>query len=108
MTADARLIFKEVCKTLNIPEEQVISKSRIRAVVEARFISVYFIKLKYPGISLNVIGQWFNKNNNGAAHSFACYGIKQTLLLYDVSNEFKKKYTLCLNALKFYDQEINF
>jgi hypothetical protein len=108
MTSEAKLIFKQVCKTLNIPEEKALAKSNLRVLAEARFICVYFIKSNCPHISLRTIGTWFKRADNGAANSFSIYGMRQTILLRETNAEFKRKYLLCLNALSFHNKEINF
>lgn len=107
MNQSAKIIFKKVCETLNVPEEKVLSKTRKRNIVDARFLCVYFIKQKSINVTLVTIGEWFKRPTKAGAHSFVIYGIKQTEALMKANIAFKEKYLLCKNAL-FYINEMNF
>ncbi len=100
--------MKQVCETLNITEDKVLSKSRKVDICDARYLCLYFIKTKNKSISLNTIGQWFGRSNNGSAHAFVIYGMKQVRILRESNIEFKQKFELCLHAIRFYDNNINF
>ena len=108
MTPEAKLIFKEVCKTLNMPEESVLSKSHKASIVDVRYLCVHFIKKYTENIPLNTIGVWFKRKGNGSAHSFAIYALRKTEMYRESDNEFKEKYRQCLNAFMFYNKSVNF
>lgn len=108
MNPDSKLIFKQVCETLNVPETDVLSKSRKVAVCDARYLCLYFIRTKNKSISLNTIGQWFGRSNNSSAHAFVIYGMNRVRTLREIDLEFKQKFTQCLNDLKYFDSNINY
>ena len=108
MTTDAKLIMEEVCKTLNIPKEKVLSKSRMTEIIDARYLCVYFIKKYTKNTSLKTIGKWFKRVDNGSAHSFTIYALRKTEMWLKVDSDFTNKYNKCTNTLMFYNKDINF
>lgn len=108
MNPESEQIFKQVCETLKVKEDMVLSKTRLKPICEARFLAVYFIRSKNKRISFNTIGQWFGRSNDGSAHSFVIYGMKQVRILRETNTAFKLKFRDCINDLSLYDNNIIF
>lgn len=104
----SKSILVQVCESLNLSEKQVLSKSRLRPICEARFLAMHFIRASVDDVSLTTIGEWFGRPANGTAHSFVLYGIKQTKILKGVSPAFQDKFDKCERAVAFYSRKFDF
>lgn len=106
MNGEVLALSLMICKTLDIQFSDLLSLSRERAIVDARFLCIYFIKKRLDKITLEEIGMQFGKKDNGSAHSFARYAIRKTEELSVTDSSFKAKYTLCSNLMG-YDMDFN-
>lgn len=103
MNKEAKLILTQVCQALNISETDVLSKSRLRERVEARFLCMYFFRTHISDASMVIIGKWLSCD-----HSSVVYGVSQTRALREFNPSFKEKYSKCLNAMAFYNKQCDF
>ena len=105
MNREGRFILKEVCETLKIEQWKVLSKSRKREYVDARFLAVYFIKEKLGNkITLYEIGFYFGRIGLNAANCFGVNAIHKTKEYKAVKGRFQEKYVKCKEALGMYSE----
>jgi len=96
------LILNEVCNTLGLKKDFVLSKNRIRRNVEARFIVAYLLKNNTKQ-TLESIGKILNID-----HSTVIYGINQANLLTEVNVPFREKLNKCKLSTYYYFNEYDF
>lgn len=78
-----------ICLGEGINPEIIITKTRQREIVEARYIIMYFDKQTSPKKSLSVIARPFGKD-----HATALHGIKKIINLNDTDKKFAAKLAL--------------
>lgn len=97
MHPDARIILKNFCEALEVPEDIVLSKLQTREACDARFLIVTEMKRQFGHLALRAIGEWFKKPRK-SAHSFVLYCEKQQKELM-VNKIFHHKYLKCQATL---------
>ncbi len=99
MNTEAKNILISVCKTLDVPVTMVLSSSRIRGVVDARYLAIYFVKKKYETITFNELGHFFYPLNYASPHSMILYALEKVKGLLETDKMFKLKFQQCENEL---------
>lgn len=97
------VIMNEICTTLSVSKESLISKSRKRANVEARFICMFFMKKYIKNSTLEGIG-----NEIGLDHSSIVYGLNQVDILNQFNPLFKLKFQECEKSMQFIDPNYDY
>ncbi|MBR5478641.1 MAG: chromosomal replication initiator protein DnaA [Clostridia bacterium] len=64
------MVVAEVSKFYQIEVEQIMSKSRVKEIVNARHVSIYLIKKIIKNSSYPSIGKFFNCDHSSAMHSY--------------------------------------
>lgn len=96
---DAANIIYTVSEILGIPSNKMSAKTRVREVVEARQISMYFIK-KYTKMSLKAIGELFG----GRDHTTTIHSLNTVKDLIDSDEDYKARILRIENILSEYNQ----
>jgi len=88
------LIIK-VCELYGITLESLSSKTRIRNVVEARFV-LFYILHKIQGLTSPEVGKLFNKN-----HATVLHGCTTISGFIEFDKKFEEKVSKLINQNKF-------
>ena len=81
-------VIEKVCQFLELKEEDVMSKNKVRELADARHIIFYILyNDEYISMTQQKIGSMFNTD-----HSCVCFGIKKVADLLSVSDAFRTKY----------------
>lgn len=81
-------IKKAVSEVTDVTIAEMEGKCRKRDIVEARHVSMYFIKLKLPGLALVKLGNMFG----GRDHSSVIHAIESVFNLKEVDWRMKEVY----------------
>ncbi len=95
--------MNEVCETLSISRNDLVSKSRHRQNVEARFICMFFMNKYIKESTLQGIGNEMNRD-----HSSVLYGISQVEVLNRFNPLFKVKFQECEKSMQFIDPNYDY
>jgi chromosomal replication initiation ATPase DnaA len=89
----ASKVFELVCESLDLDQERVKSKTRLRILVEARQIYSYIImKVSTIHVTLADAGSVMNKD-----HATVLHGVQQAINLNETNIPFSKKLDKCMN-----------
>ena len=98
------VIIKIVSRTVDIPEEKIVAKTRKREIVEARQICMRISK-DLTKCSLARIGMEIGRKD----HATVLHAIKVVNNLIETSQDFKSKYEIIYNnVLSYVDNSNNF
>lgn len=89
----ARKVLELVCESLDLEQERVKSKNRVRTLVEARQIYSFIImKVSTVQVTLADAGSVMNKD-----HATVLHGVQQAINLNETNIPFSKKLDKCMN-----------
>jgi chromosomal replication initiation ATPase DnaA len=89
----ARKVLELVCECLDLDQDMVKSKNRVRSLVEARQIYSFIImKVSTIQVTLSDAGVVMNKD-----HATVLHGVQQAINLNETNIPFSKKLDKCMN-----------
>lgn len=99
MEPDFKLITQIVSTSNEVPYEEVFKKTRKREVITAKFISIHFIRKRFPKkeVTLQRIGDFF-----GLGHSDIIHAIKTVKEKLEVKDEIYRTAVTRLNKKIYY------
>jgi len=68
-----REIVCSVSEKHGVPPREVLSGSRVHAVVSARHEAIYLVKARKPHLSTTKLGQWFRRDHKTILYAIAKY-----------------------------------
>lgn len=100
IATEAKMILIKVCNATDTNIEAVLSVSRKRELVEARFIAVDMVweKMKKDFSGANV-GSWFFPGSKVSPHAMVVYATKRVSEWLETNKEFRGKYFMCRNLV---------
>ena len=93
---DLEILLRIMCNEESLDIKKVLEKNRKKEFVKLRFAYVHFVRIKYPKLSLRIIGELVN-----LSHSNVIYASKtvesQPKRFKELLSKFEKIFNLILN-----------
>ena len=80
-------VIKVVTELTDVTEQDVLGKSRVKEVVDARWLVIYFMKMK--GFSTNEISELIRHPNRTVNHALKLLPRRLKLISSDIGNNFE-------------------
>ena len=84
---DFSKVIKVVTELVDVTEQDVLGKSRVKEVVDARWMVIYFMKMK--GYSTNEISELIRHPNRTVNHALKLLPKRLKLVSSDIGNNFE-------------------
>ena len=84
---DFSKVIKVVTELVDVTEQDVLGKSRVKEVVDARWMVIYFMKMK--GYSTNEISELIRHPNRTVNHALKLLPRRLKLISSDIGNNFE-------------------
>ena len=84
---DFSKVIKVVTELADVTEQDVLGKSRVKEVVDARWLVIYFMKMK--GFSTNEISELIRHPNRTVNHALKLLPRRLKLISSDIGNNFE-------------------
>lgn len=84
---DFSKVIKVVTELVDVSEQEVLGKSRVKEVVDARWMIIYFMKMK--GYCTNEISELIRHPNRTVNHALKSLPRRLKLISSDIGNNFE-------------------
>lgn len=84
---DFSKVIKVVTELTDVTEQEVLSKSRVKEVVDARWMAIYFLKMK--GYCTSEISEMICHPNRTVNHALQALPRRLKLISSDIGNNFE-------------------
>lgn len=80
-------IISHVAQSCEVEEKELLGRSRIRSLTDARAIAIKIVRQLHPELSLNKIGNHFNRDHTTVMHALEAFEN-----LYSTAADFRRRY----------------
>lgn len=84
---DFSKVIKVVTELMDVTEQDILGKSRVKEVVDARWLVIYFMKMK--GYCTNEISELIRHPNRTVNHALKLFPRRLKLISSDIGNNFE-------------------